>query len=422
MDIFRQQMKRILGASFFLGLLAAFLAFDLYLISSRSNMRREINLINDVAGRTGVRIDAEFEEKFGPILKKHTTDLGDLFRQVTGGASGDTAVMLKQIAQRYYTLSGEQQGRFRDDSAILQLDGAIKGRNAYYEGYDITAAGKMWLKQGRVTGAPARFISRNCTELQSRMAQIKSDGEKDTLFFPGTVYGMHGFLYGTLFGAIIMESAVLGVLVMFFAVNFEFMHGTQNLAYTSRRGRHLPADQFRAAMLVGMFVPIFLIAAALSVFFANYHFSNVWDSFVSSGMNAEPHGMQVVPYITLRPMTTGEYLRANIGLVLVLQAVFCLLAFSVAIYCRNNYVGFLGYALGWMMSVNLPSVLPWNTVLPLILTANPVIAWVDCGNWLTQIDIFDASPWYFPAIFLLGASLAAIAAFFGVRRFRRADL
>lgn len=422
MDIFRHQLKRILRAPFFPGLLAVFLVFDLYLLSTLSGAQHDINLINDVAGQTGVRINADFDKKFSAILSAHTRDLAELYRGKTGKASADSSAMLQSLAQNYYTLTAEQQGRLLDDSAILRLDKAIKNRDAFYEGYDVNSAGQAYLRRGNISGSPAQFISRSCAQLQERVVQIKSDGEKDTLFFPGTVYQVHGFLYGTLLKAIVIESAILGVLVMFFTVNYEFAHGTQDLAYASRRGRHLPADQFRAAMLAGMLVPVFFMAVALPVFFANYHFSNVWNSFVSSGMNAEPHGMEVVPYVTFRPMTVWQYLWVNIGLTLVLQAVFCLLAFAVAVFCRNSYVGFLGYALTGMLLMNIPSILPWNTMLPLILAANPVIAWYDCHNWLTQVDIFDAYPGYFPVIFLLGTTATAVAVFFGIRRFRRADL
>ena len=422
MDIFRHQWKRILAAPFFLCLIAVFLAFDLYLISTLSGARHDINLINDVAGRTGVRIDAEFEKKFALILGAHTKDLEELYRLNTGETSADPSVMLQSLARNYDMLTPEQQERLLDDNTIVLLDKAIKNRGAFYEEYDVNAAGQTYIQRGKITGAPARFISQNCARLQERVVQIKSNGERDTLFFPGTVYQVHGFLYGTLLKAIVMESAILGVLVMFFTVNYEFAHGTQNLAYASRRGRKLLGDQFRAGMLAGMLVPVFFMGAALPVFFANYHFSNVWNSFVSSGMNAEPNGMKIIPYVTFGPMTMWQYLWANIGLVLVLQAVFCLLAFAAAVFCRNSYIGFLGYALAGMLLISIPSVLPWNTMLPLILSANSVVAWYDCGGWLTQVAMIDAYPGYFPVIFLLGASVTAIAAFFGIRRFRRADL
>lgn len=422
MDIFRFQFKRILRSPFFLGLLSVFLVFNLYLISTLSGEQQEINLINDVAGQTGVQINSNFEKKFRPIVTAHIGDLGELYRQKIGKVPTDANAMIKSLSEQFYELSAEQKKQFRDDYAIIQLDGAIKGRDAIYEGYSVMQAANTSLKQGKVTGTPAAFITHYCAELQDRVAQIKTDGEKDTLFFPGTVYQVHSFFYDTLFRAIIMESAILGALAMFFAVNNEFTHGTQNLAYTSRRGRRLTTDQLRAAMLTGMLIPICLMVIALPVFFLNYHFSNVWGSYISSAMNAEPHGMQTVPYVTFWPMTMWQYLWTHIGLALVVQAVFCLLAFAVSIFCRNNYVGFLAYALGWMITVNIPYVLPWNTMIPLILWANPVIAWDNCTNWLTQIGICDAYPWYHLLIFLLGAITAAVAGFFGIRRFRRADL
>lgn len=422
MDIFRFQLRRIVRAPFFVGLLAVFLIFDFYLISTASGVRREVNLINDVAGQTGGRIDAEFDRKFAPILDRHSADLAVLYREKTGKVPADAASMTQALSRQYDVMTAEQQGRFRDDCAVIQLGGAVKNRGALYAGYDVTLAGRTFLQRGRVTGAPAAFITRWCAGLQERVAQIKADGEENTLFFPGNVYGMHGFLYGALFRAIVMESAVLGALAVFFTVNYEFAHGTQAVAYSCRRGRRLPADQFCASMLVGMLVPVFLMAAVLPVFFGNFHFSNVWGSYVSSAMNAEVHSMQLMPYITFWPMTVRQYLWAHVGLTLVEQAVFCLLAFAVAVFCRNSYAGFLSYALGGMFLIIVPSLLPWNTVLPLALAANPVMAWANCTNWLTQVDIFDAYPQYHLLVFALGAGTAAAAGFFGLRHFRRADL
>lgn len=422
MEIFRFQIKRILRAPFFLGLLAAFLAFDFYLISTAFGMRGEVNLINDVAGRTGVRIDAGFEQKFRPIVAEYSKDLAVLYRRQTGGGAAGADEMMQTLSQRYHTLTGEQQKRFRDDCTVLQLSDAVKNRGSSYRGYDITQAGRSFIRQGNVTGASAVFITRCCAALQDRMTQIRRTGEQDTLFFPGTVYGMHGFLYDTLFRAIIAESAVLGVLVVFGTVNYEFAHGTQSLAYTSRRGRRFAADQFRASMLAAMLVPVLLMAAVLTVFFGLFHFSNVWGSYVSSAMNAERNKMQVLPYVTLWPLTVLQYLWVHVGLALVQQAVFCLLAFAAALFFRNSYAGVLCCALGWMLLVNIPYVLPWNTVLPLVLWANPIVAWVNCTDWLTQVDLAAAYPQYHLLLFALGGAAAAALSFFGLRRFRRADL
>lgn len=109
-------------------------------------------------------------------------------------------------------------------------------------------------------------------------------------------------------------------------VNYEFACGTAGPTYASRRGRRLPADQFHAALLAVTLVPATLMAVVLPVFSANFHFSNVRGSYVSSAMNAEPSGMSIVPYVTRRPMTMLQYLWANIGIVL-LQVAFCLPAF-----------------------------------------------------------------------------------------------
>ena len=391
------------------------------MISTGSYQQREINLVNDVAGQTGVQINADFQKKFSPILQKHTQDLASLYRQKTGKSVTQPEAMVQELQNNELQMTGAEQDRLRDDATILQLDHSVQSRGSTYDGLDFAAEARNFSSKQNLSGLPASIIANSAAALQKRVDEIRADGEVDTLYFPGTSCRTHSFLYGSLFQAILLESAVLGVLIMRYTVNFEFAHGTQGLAYTSRRGRTLLADQFCAAMLAGMTVPALLMAVSLPAFFTSFHFSNLWNASVSSAMNVENEN-GFFPCITWSRMTVLQYLWANIGLVFALQAVFCLLAFTLAVFCRSSYAGFLLYSFAGFVLAFLPDYLPWNAALPFFAAANPFTAWKICGFWLARSEPACTYPQYFIVLFVLCGTVSAILIFFGTRRFRRADL
>ncbi len=421
MKIFWWLFRRICRAPFFAGLLAAFLALNFYLISTGSYQQRKIDLVNDVAGQTGVQINADFQKKFSPILQKYTQDLAGLYRKKTGKSAVKPEAMVQELQNNEWQMTAAERDRLGDDAAILQLDHSVQSRSSTYAGLDFAAEAKNFCSKQKLSGLPASIIANNAAALQKRVDEIRSDGEADTLYFPGAGCRTHSSLYGRLFKAILLESAVLGVLIMLYTVNFEFAHGTQGLAYTSRRGRTLLADQFCAAMLAGLAVPALLMAVALPAFFASFHFSNLWNASVSSAMNVETEN-GFFPCITWSRMTVLQYLWANIGLVFALQAVFCLLAFTLAVFCHSSYADFLLYGFVGFVLAFLPEYLPWNSALPFFAAANPFTAWKICGSWLARSEPACAYPQYFTALFVLWGAISAILIFFGTRRFRRADL
>ena len=422
MNIFYRQLRRILGAPFFLFLLAAFLLWNGFLISQKMPMQREINLINDIAGQTGIHINADFHQKFQKIADASEADLRTLYQAKTKQAPADDQKMLYALTETGLPLTGSEQDRVRDISATLNLGSAVQNHAEIYNGFDMNKRGTYFLKEVGADATLTSFLKPNYAKLQQRVEQIRQDGEMDTLFFPGTTYAMHSFLYNTLFKSILMESAILGVLVMLYSVSFEFMHGTQALTYTTQRGRMLTLDQFGASLFTGLLVPLFLLGVTLPVYFSKFHYSNLWDSIVSCSMNAERSVTGIVPYVTWEPMTMRQYLWTSIAILFGLQVIFCLFAFVTAVLCRNSYIGFLGYALVSMALLALPSMISPRS-LPAYLTAcNPIAAWYSCGTWLTQVGSAAVYPQYIPAILCCWGLLSVVLITFSLRHFRRRDL
>lgn len=431
MRVFICQLKRIFRAPFFLGLLAVFLAFDLYLVFSEAsghkndweNCRRSVNMVNSVAEETGTKINStDFKKKFAVVLDSHKRDLKSFYHQKTGKESDDLSVMLDSLEGNIYQMTRGEKNRLYDDTTVLNMENILQNRFGVYRNTDFKKDGETYIHEEKLEGFQAEFIRKNSAALQSRVKEIETDGEEDELYFPGNMCRTHGFLYGILFRALVFESALLGVLIMMYIVNFEFMHGTQALAYSSRRGRKLATNQFGAAFISGLLVPALLMAVVLPAYFALFNFSNLWNVSVSSPLNVEMSGIGFFPVITWTRMTVLQYLWATIGIAFALQAVFCLLAFAVAVFFRNNYAGFIIYAILSMGIIMVPERLPWSTPLPVITAANPFTAWKNCGSWLALSEPTLTYPTYFPVLFLLWGAIAAVVIFFGIRRFRRADL
>lgn len=422
MNIFCRQLRRILSAPFFLFLLAAFLLWNGFLISQKMPMQREINLINDIAGQTGIHINTDFQRKFQKIADASEADLRTFYQAKTKQAPADDQKMLYDLTETGLPLTGSEQDHVRDIAAVLNLRNAVQQHAEIYHDFDMNKRGTYFLKKASADASLTSFLKPNYAKLQQRVEQIRQDGEMDTLFFPGTTYEMHSFLYNTLLKNILIESAILGVLVMLYSVSFEFMHGTQALTYTTRRGRILTFDQFGASLLTGLLVPLFLLGITLPVYFSKFHYSNLWNSMVSCGMNAEQHGMEIVPYVTWEPMTMRQYLWTSIAILFGIQVIFCLLAFVTAVLCRNSYIGFLGYALVSMALLALPDMIPIRSLPAYLTFCNPITAWYSCGTWLTQACSTAVYPQYIPIMLYFWGFLAVVLMFFALRHFRRRDL
>lgn len=424
MRILHCELKKILQTPVLWGLLAVFLVFNFYQISTYSYYQHDINLINDIAGGTGVKIDDAFLKKFQSLYQTKTGVLQTLYQSKTGKTSSDMASILKEISENEYSynLTDTEKTILKDTACLYNLNVSIQNRGQFYQGFDIRDIGNGDIKSVRISGTTAEIVGANYEKLQNRVKEITATKEQETLFFPGLIYEMHGFLFKNLFSTMILEAGLLGVLIMMYSVNYEFTHKTEALAYTSRRGRMLICNKLGAAMLAGFAATIVILSVTLVALFFTYHYSNLWNATITSALNTQKHGMSVYPYITWKPMTVWQYLWASVGIAFVLQALFSLLAFALASVCRNNYTDFLVFLLAGMVLIVLPGMVTLNSILPFLLSANPVQMWWNSGRWLMESGPFTSYPHYELITSAAWGFLAAGLGITGIHTFRNKNI
>ena len=170
MRVFICQLKRIFRAPFFLGLLAVFLAFDLYLVFSEAsghkndweNCRRSVNMVNSVAEETGTKINStDFKKKFAVVLDSHKRDLKSFYHQKTGKESDDLSVMLDSLEGNIYQMTRGEKNRLYDDTTVLNMENILQNRFGVYRNTDFKKDGETYIHEEKLEGFQAEFIRKN---------------------------------------------------------------------------------------------------------------------------------------------------------------------------------------------------------------------------------------------------------------------
>lgn len=429
MRLFAIQLRRALTAPFFLGLMLVFLAYNgLQIFSFCQQNKPAAEAVCEIAAQHGVIFDAPFRDSLTSMAASSSADLTALYQsKFEKLANKDVSAdeMIQSLKWDSTKLTQAERKRLAEDEAVLAVSGTAEKSAGLYANVDFAGSAEQTIRENGMTGYAAELTRQSAALLDARAKEIQSDGEAQTLFFPGKTCGVHRFLYGTLLHDILFESAVLGVLLMLYLFGFEFGAKTDSLAYCTRHGRCLGFDQIGAAMLAGMLVPMALLAASLPVFFANFDFSAFWNVPVASACNTDVETSASVTVANVLPwnrMTVGEYFRVSLGILFGIQAVCCVFSCAAAVFGRKNvYLGFLALAFAGFATFLLPQLLPMNTV-GFLLAANPVRAWQNCGLWFAYSEPLSCYPAYSAVMFAFSASFAGLLAAAAILRFRRADL
>jgi hypothetical protein len=425
MRLFAIQLRRALTAPFFLGLMLVFLAYNgLQIFFFCQQNKPAAEAVCEISAQHGVIFDAPFRDFLTPKAASSSADLTALYQsKFEKLANKDVSAdeMIQSLKWDSTKLTQAERKRLAEAEAVLAVSGAAEKSAGLYADADFAGSAEQTIRENGMTGYAAELTRQSAALLDARAKEIQSDGEAQTLFFPGKTCGVHRFFYGTLLHDILFESAVLGVLLMLYLFGFEFGAKTDSLAYCTRRGRCLGFDQIGAAMLAGMLVPAVLLAASLPVFFANFDFSAFWNVPVASILNTDV-SRNVSQLLTWNRMTMEEYLLASLGVLFGIQAVCCIFGCAAAVFSRKNvYLGFLVLALAGFAASLLPGLLPKN-LFAFLLAANPLWAWQNCGLWFAYSEPLSCYPGYFVVLFASCGTLATALSATGILRFRRADL
>jgi len=350
MLIYRYELKKLLKSAAVWGFIAVCLLFNIIIISNSGNAYADF--VSTVAEDTGYILDQSFYEKLS---------------QVT--ASDKKA--------KYY---------------LEQLKYETDGVTDVFEGYEVKDIADIYINVAGLSGFFAKTMRDKYTALQKVVEEKAERDESLTLYFAGATHHRHNFLFGTLTGWLFTEAVLVSVLLVLLSIGYENIHGTENLVYSTKKGRLVLRPKFAASVTVGFLAYALLALITLAVYFSKTEYGGVWRSSVSSLFNYRVDLIAGIrPFVTWYSFNILTYLMAMLAMGAGVVLCFMLMAFSIGMLVRNSYMAFLVLLIANGVNVVLPmqvsQTLPIGLAVRCFSILSPVWLWLKQGIWFTDGDI-----------------------------------
>lgn len=350
MLIYRYELKKLLKSAAVWGFIAVCLLFNIIIISNSGNAYADF--VSTVAEDTGYILDQSFYEKLS---------------QVT--ASDKKA--------KYY---------------LEQLKYETDGVTDVFEGYEVKDIADIYINVAGLSGFFAKTMRDKYTALQKVVEEKAERDESLTLYFAGATHHRHNFLFGTLTGWLFTEAVLVSVLLVLLSIGYENIHGTENLVYSTKKGRLVLRPKFAASVTAGVLAYALLALITLVVYFSKTQYGGVWRSSVSSLFNYRVDLIAGIrPFVTWYSFNILTYLMAMLAMGAGVVLCFMLMAFSIGMLVRNSYMAFLVLLIANGVNVVLPmqvsQTLPIGLAVRCFSILSPVWLWLKQGIWFTDGDI-----------------------------------
>lgn len=265
-------------------------------------------------------------------------------------------------------------------------------RRTVYDGFDMISLKerKEELQGLTLKGNLKEFVD-NCYEkLQTRVEQITSTNEADGGFFPGDWYRMHSFLFGTMFKIVLLQMSVLIVLSVIIAMDYDRIHHTLDIVYSSKIGRKRLMKEVVAGLLVGILISVFIFLIVFAIYFLVFPYDGVLKTPISSGLMAEVRGMLYYPYVTYVTLTVGEYFLCCTAFAFCFIILMGLLAAVMMLIWKNSYLSFLGLVTLCLLLLITAMDVKTGTLFDVLILFNPSILWIQCGEWFMESNLYTS--------------------------------
>ena len=301
---------------------------------------------------------------------------------------------------------------------------SVAGLEDVFETYDTGELADFYTGVVKTSPLAMEWMTWKYGLLAERVEHLsQTDAALDLYAGPAT-YGSHQFLFGALFRAILGESAILAMLGTLYLLGYEGLHQTEGLACATRTGRRLWGVKLLAALPASTVVYGLLASFTLTPYFLLYDYGGIWSASVSSQFNYFSDMLFVRPFLTWGDFTVGQYLTAALVLGAALTAVFSLLAAVFGIFIRNSYLADLALMALCFWGLGMVSArgeLGWWAGY-LIACFQPVIVWLSCSAWFTELGLTAVLPWQETIAVGLNLLLLGGGAILVLRRFSRKDV
>lgn len=274
------------------------------------------------------------------------------------------------------------------------------GDTWYFDAYGETSFDQiesMACRDKTFDGLAGRWVSGNYDKLEER-AETMSVEEKESLSFTGG-YKLHSYLFVGLMPLLAAEGMLMLFLATVYLLHFEGYFRTEDLMLTTRTGPRMYVVKLAAAGAFGFILCVALVCASLGIWFSLIDYSSVWDSYVSSVFNAEKRTINewyivFYPFVTWRPMTIAGYLKASLGILLLLYIMAWVLSGIGALLIRQSFLllACAGITVTGLYAVGNLVQIPG--LINFVLKCNPVHLILKGGYWFMDYAAGDTYPGY----------------------------
>jgi len=299
----------------------------------------------------------------------------------------------------------------------------VKSHRTLYDNLDMHSIfqQKQELQNYHPTGAYGKFLKKNYEKLQKRLEEIKSTGEGNYGFYPGSAGGIHSLLYGKVTRLLMLETSVLMMLSILYLMDYERLHRTRDLVLATRVGKKVMRLKILTGTAAGFLFSTFLSAASFAMFFYCVPFRGLWNVPVSSVMMAEPRIYGFYPFITFWRLTEKSYFALTLLVLTLLLIVTALLTAALQLLLQNSYFTFLLKVILYMV---LFLIVPggFTSFADVLICLNPSALWISAAGWFMEHELilsFAGNEFWCIGLWTI---IALIGLWFGRKHYLRLEI
>lgn len=403
------EMKKALLSPIVLVLILGCIGLNTFQIISQSHAKDEINLVNELIDTYGLTITAD-------SLAQLNQDLDDEAARL-GGTDGVREYLNNMTYEIYNELSADDRQSVDRLSTLSMYESLGTSLEERYASVNMDELRKDLYTGLDKDSSFSNFMEQEFNGWEKRYEEIIATNEYKQWFFAGD-YRIHSEMYRTLLKNIAIQSVLIVALMTALIANYEVDQRTQQVLYTTKKGRLLMRHKFSASLVLASLTFFILITAAFGLYFIIYDFSGVWNSVVSSGLNWE----YKLPYITWWELTIWQYFLLAVGIEWVVVVIVSMLTFTISFYVKNSYFTWIicmALLIGVFLYPELFNAFPFLKFLATLnltlLLLNPHM-YFSGGTSLTMVQYFEL--WSL----LIWAVIAVIVSLVSYQRFLKKDV
>ena len=332
-----------------------------------------------------------------------------------------------QVAQRLGTTVDDRfVAALEAEPASNERDGLLhyiqSALGPEYAGWDPIAAGDRYAARLNDQGHPhlALQMQLKAQWVQPRAEHLASAGLTNDLLAGRVTTLMHS-ANATLIQALLLESMVLGSLIVLYAVCGERFHRMTALTNASRTGRRLMTRKLIVGIGCALAAYTILALGFLAVSVLAFRIPGLWGGNVSSRMFGMATDAGLQPFITWTDFTMVGYLIAMLALGALFTLAFTLFAGALGMTLGNvlaAFGGVMGFAAAGLIAMMFVS----DALAYQLLGLQPMYALANANAWFSDMGTHAVIPWQETAVTLISTAYFAAALIAARKAYSRKDL